>query len=200
MGTIEKKLEGKMKTNILDIALSIVRRYGWQALSMRKIANEIKYTTPIIYKYFKSKDEMLEELTRVGFIRLSLKMKHAVDNSVGQNKMFERVCLAYWNFAFEEKELYQLMFGIEISSCKNPVNIEESALPVRIMTTVIRESMLSKEHTEEGILASFYSCWSMIHGLIAINFIRNGISPELNHQILSSVMKLAHDRNRSIKQ
>lgn len=202
MGVIERKSKKKanMKSEILEVVLRIVRQYGWHALSMRKIADAIKYATPVIYEYFKSKDGMLRELTRMGFIRLSGRMKHAAENYDGQPDRLEKVCLAYWNFAFEEKELYQLMFGVEMLSCKSPINIEESTLPVRIMTAVIKESLLPAEHSEKSILASFYRCWSMIHGLITINFIRNGISTELNHQILSTFLKIMHEQNRRIKQ
>ena len=48
MGSKERIQRQKEDTRkrILDAALQIVRQEGWNALSMRKIADAIKYTAP----------------------------------------------------------------------------------------------------------------------------------------------------------
>ena len=38
---------------------------------MRKIADKIEYTAPIIYEYFANKDAILNELTRQGYVKLA---------------------------------------------------------------------------------------------------------------------------------
>jgi len=52
MGSKERiaRLKEDTRSNILDAALDIVKEDGWQALSMRKIADKIEYTAPIIYE------------------------------------------------------------------------------------------------------------------------------------------------------
>ena len=64
------RLKEETRINILDAALKIVKEEGWQALSMRKIADMIEYTAPIIYEYFANKEAILLELTRKGFLIL----------------------------------------------------------------------------------------------------------------------------------
>jgi len=44
------RLKEETRCNILEAALQIVKEEGWQALSMRKIADMIEYTAPIIYE------------------------------------------------------------------------------------------------------------------------------------------------------
>ena len=43
-------MKEQTRVNILDAAYDIVKDEGWQALSMRKIADKIEYTAPIIYE------------------------------------------------------------------------------------------------------------------------------------------------------
>jgi hypothetical protein len=70
MGSKERihRLKENTRVNILDAAYDIVKDEGWQALSMRKIADKIEYTAPIIYEYYANKEAILLELTKKGFI------------------------------------------------------------------------------------------------------------------------------------
>jgi AcrR family transcriptional regulator len=68
------RLKEETRINILDAALQIVKEEGWQALSMRKIADVIEYTAPIIYEYFQTKMRYCLELTRKGYLILSKKV------------------------------------------------------------------------------------------------------------------------------
>src|ERR1700754_742526 len=97
------RLKEETRTNILDASLQIVKEEGWNALSMRKIADVIEYTAPIIYEYFSNKEAILLELTRQGFIILARDMKEAKEKHRLPAKQIEAMWLAYWNFAFAEK-------------------------------------------------------------------------------------------------
>jgi AcrR family transcriptional regulator len=63
MGSKERIQRQKEETrkNILKAAREIVKQEGWQGLSMRKIADKIEYTAPIIYEYFANKEAILQE-------------------------------------------------------------------------------------------------------------------------------------------
>src|SRR4051812_5375679 len=111
------RLKEETRINILDAALQIVKEEGWQALSMRKIADVIEYTAPIIYEYFANKDALLLELTRKGYLILARYIKEAKTQHKLVAKQLEAMWLAYWNFAFENKELYQVMFGVQMNCC-----------------------------------------------------------------------------------
>jgi len=101
------RLKEETRVNILDASLQIVKEEGWNALSMRKIADVIEYTAPTIYEYFDNKEAILLELTRKGFLLLVKKLQEAKDKHQLPAKQLEAMWVAYWNFAFAEKELYQ---------------------------------------------------------------------------------------------
>src|ERR1700761_5028468 len=72
-----QRLKDETRINILEASLQIVKEEGWQALSMRKIADAIEYTAPIIYEYFSNKEAILLELTKKGFSILTAQIKKA---------------------------------------------------------------------------------------------------------------------------
>src|SRR3569833_1777399 len=131
MGSKDRILRLKEETriNILDASLDIVKEEGWQALSMRKIADKIEYTAPIIYEYFSNKEAILMELTRKGFLILGRDMRAAKEKHRQPAKQLEAMWLAYWNFAFAETELYQVMFGVDVNCYKQSEIMPEADVP-----------------------------------------------------------------------
>ncbi|WP_353959389.1 TetR/AcrR family transcriptional regulator [Mucilaginibacter aquaedulcis] len=171
--------------NILDASLHIVKEEGWQSLSMRKIADVIEYTAPIIYEYFSNKEAILLELTRRGYLILSRDLQIAKSQHDLPAAQLEAMWLAYWNFAFDNKELYQLMFGVEMNCCCDLVEtLPESQSPFAQFSEVIVDLMNIENPSKDMICLKYYTFWSVVHGLISINILRRGYSDEMNRQVL----------------
>ncbi len=182
------RLKEETRCNILEAAFRIVKEEGWQALSMRKIAEQIEYTAPIIYEYFANKEAILSELNKKGFIKLAAQMREAAANANSPEDKMEAVWTAYWNFAFTEKELYRLMFGVTMNCC-----VEQKAPEIdcpEILVSELIESMLtSKENLESETSRWYYTYWSIIHGLVSINLVNRGGSEEINRRILQDAIR-----------
>jgi len=183
------RLKEETRTNILDAALQIVKEEGWQALSMRKIADVIEYTAPIIYEYFSNKEAILLELNRKGFLILAKDLREAKSKHRLPAKQLEAMWEAYWNFAFANKELYQGMFGVTTNcSCEMVNNLPEADLPWDIITEVIGELMGITDMESEVICTKYYTLWSVVHGLVSINLLSRGFSDEINRQVLKDAI------------
>ena len=183
------RLKEETRINILDAALQIVKEEGWQALSMRKIADKIEYTAPIIYEYFASKDAILLELTRKGFLLLLKDLKEARDKYRLPAKQLEAMWLAYWNFAFANKELYQVMYGVSTNCCCDLVNtLPEAETAWDLISEVIGKLMNIDDMDSDIICTKYYTFWSVVHGLISINLLSRGSSDEINRQVLKDAI------------
>jgi AcrR family transcriptional regulator len=183
------RLKEETRINILDAALQIVKEEGWQALSMRKIADVIEYTAPIIYEYFANKEAILLELTRKGFLLLSRDLAGAKEKHRLPAKQLEAMWEAYWNFAFANKELYQVMFGVSTNCCCEMVNnLVEAETPWDMFSEVIGELMGVKDLESDLICTKYYTLWSVVHGLISINILSRGSSDEINRQVLKDAI------------
>ena len=188
MASKDRILRQKEETrkNILDAAYTIAKEEGWQSLSMRKIADKIEYTAPIIYEYFSNKDAILQELTLKGFISLTKDLEKAKSLSEDPAEQLEKMWMAYWNFAFADKELYQVMYGVQMNCCSGKCAATEN--PYNLFTGVIAEIMKNQNPSKEVIKQKYFTFFSVIHGLVSVNMIGNGLATITNDQILKDAI------------
>lgn len=191
MGSKERiaRLKEETRENILDAALEIVKEEGWQSLSMRKIADKIEYTAPIIYEYFANKEGILLELTRTGYIILGADLRTTMAATYDPAEQLEAMWISYWNFAFSNKELYRLMYGVDMVCCEMTKSMPEAESSNRLFFDVIEKLVTPKNNTEEFVCRKFYTFWSIIHGLISINLVNKGRGQEMNSLILKDAIK-----------
>jgi len=182
-----QRLKEETRTSILDAAYKIVKEEGWQALSMRKIADEIEYTAPIIYEYFSNKEAILAELNKKGYLYLAKEMEEAKNKHALPADQLEAMWMAYWNFAFKKKELYQLMFGVSMNCCTGQKTPEAEA-PAKLVNDVIRQLINGKDLSETDVCRKYYTFWSVIHGLVSINLVNKGGSDEINRLVLKDAI------------
>jgi AcrR family transcriptional regulator len=182
------RLKEETRINILCAAFQIVKDEGWQALSMRKIAEKIEYTAPIIYEYFANKEAILGELNVKGYRMLTQKMQEASDLVNTPGEKLEAVWMAYWNFAFAEKELYQLMFGVSMNCCVS-CDCPELKGPNNLVNDLISQLTTDTEGPESDMCRWYFTYWSIVHGLVSINLTNRGSSDQLNRRILQDAIR-----------
>jgi AcrR family transcriptional regulator len=182
------RLKEETRINILDAALQIVKEEGWQALSMRKIADVIEYTAPIIYEYFSNKEAILLELTRKGYLLLARDLNEAKAQHDTPAAQLEAMWFAYWNFAFANKELYQAMFGLQTNCCDLVNKLPEADIPYDLFSELIGEMMNITDLESEEVCTKYYTFWSVVHGLISINILSRGSSAEVNRIVLQTAI------------
>jgi AcrR family transcriptional regulator len=75
MGIKERKKRdaAKMRSRILEAAMQLYLKGGYQNVTMRRIAAKIEYSPGTIYLYFHSKKDIMLQLCYQGFERL---LKH----------------------------------------------------------------------------------------------------------------------------
>jgi len=197
MGSKERiqRLKDENRIKILDAALQIIKEEGLQALSMRKIADIIEYTAPMIYEYFASKEAILSELAGIGFLKLAKKAREAKEQEKTPEKQLEAMWLAYWHFSFAEKELYQLMYGIGTQCCEMQKSFKCNGSHTMLINEAIKEVMKDKNPPEGLICRKYFTYWSIIHGLISINLVNKGNGEETNQQVLKDAI---HGITRSL--
>ncbi len=189
MASKDRILRQKEETrkNILDAAYGIAKEEGWNGLSMRKIADRIEYTAPIIYEYFSNKEAILSELTGWGFNMLSRALEKAKATSENPREQLKAMWMAYWEFAFTDTEMYQVMFGVQINCCAGQCEAADS--PYKLFTGVIADVMKKQNPTAEVVKQKYFLFFSVIHGLISINIVNhNQPLEEINKQILNDAI------------
>lgn len=191
MGSKERiqRLKENTRSNLLKSALKIVKQDGWHALSIRKIAEQIDYTAPVIYEYFSSKESLISELSGTGYQILSSKIRAAKNSHSDPVKQLENMWAAYWNFAFAEKELYQAMFGVEVNCSLMKEGFSKAEEVAVLFSDVIRELIGTQNNREEIVSTKYFTLWSVVHGLVSINLVNKGQSEEINQSVLREAIQ-----------
>ena len=191
MGIVERKIRQKeeVRSSILKAAWQLVEKDGWQALSIRKIAEAIEYSAPVIYDHFYNKEAILLEFTREGFRILNERLEKARSQFTDPARQLEAMAYAYWNFAFENQEYYQLMYGLGMPSCEMVHEIAELSTFTELIMGTLKAMIANSNRTEADPYLKFRTFWSLIHGLISINQMGKGTSvDDLNTMVLNDFM------------
>ena len=162
MSHIERRLKDKeaMKQSILDAARKIAGKEGWQAVTIRKIANEIQYTPPIVYEYFENKEALFKELIYFGFRMMHKDIEKSIKSESDPKKMLFNIGLIGWDFAFNHTDLYQLMFSLE-----RPTPSEEMVYFFSLTENIFMELSKNNKVLSQYLLLSWIC---LNHGAISI--------------------------------
>jgi AcrR family transcriptional regulator len=186
MGITERKIRQKeeVRASILQAAWALVLAEGWQALSIRKIAEAIEYSVPVIYTHFENKEAILREFLEQGFYLLNQDLQKASEQGSNAAIQLEKIAHAYWDFAFSNKEYYQLMYGLGMPTCETVRQVPALGRFTDLLLAPISELIGSSGKPETNPLLKFHTFWSMLHGLVSINMVNRTACPDELHQMV----------------
>jgi AcrR family transcriptional regulator len=116
---------GNLETALVDAAITLVRKYGPDQLSLRAVSAEIGVSPSASYHHFRDKDALVTAISNALFDRLATMQEKAIAKIKGNGatasiEKFEEMGSAYFTWATSEPNLYRLMFG---GYCE--INMEE---------------------------------------------------------------------------
>jgi AcrR family transcriptional regulator len=194
MGTAERRAKEKenLRRAILDAARDLFVSQGYEAVSMRKIAERIEYSPTAIYLYFKDKDAILGTLIDEGF-ELLCRAISQLDGVSDPVERLRRGGRGYIQFALENPHYYRLMFEMADSAPTpgTPGQKRESAVRAfGFIRRCVSEGMAQgrfRTDREEIILS--HTAWSHVHGAAALALAHRltMLTPEEQQQFFDSV-------------
>ncbi len=186
MSLSEKKIKHReeIRASILEAARQVVLKEGWQAISIRKIAEAIDYSVPVIYGHFINKEALLLEFVKQGFSLLNTKLESAKDSVEDAEAQIRSIGYGYLKFAHDHKEYYRLMFGLGIQSCEAVKEIPELNSFVQIVIDPIRVLIKMNKQKQMDELVKFKNFWSSLHGLISIDMMEVTGKSSINKRVV----------------
>jgi AcrR family transcriptional regulator len=165
------------RQKILDAAREMFVRHGYEATTMRAIAEKIQYTPTAIYHHFQSKEALLTELARTDFQSLASAFQR-IGRIEDPLERLRRTGEAYVAFALQHPMQYQLMFmtrkpEVDHGVQKGTGGPEEDAYSFLRATCdlAIASERLRPEFDDPEELAQI--AWSSLHGLMALHIVKD---------------------------
>ena len=112
MGVAERRGRdwAEREQRITAAARAIAAREGWSAVTIRRLAEEIEYSQPVLYAHFENRDAIVEAVAVEGFRDLATALRAAVHPSADRRTALCDVANAYLGFTDAHPALYAAMF------------------------------------------------------------------------------------------
>jgi AcrR family transcriptional regulator len=202
MGTVERREREKNETRdkILAAARELFAKEGYEAVSMRKIAEAIEYSPTAIYVHFKDKRALMDELCRVDFGSMAQDFQYAraVDDPIERLRVLGE---GYVQFAVQRPNHFRLMFltpGVHPEEL-TPDCVEGKGDPSQdgyaILQTTVREGIAQGRFrpvlsaNAELLVQTF---WAGVHGVASIQVVKHD-DPWLKLEPLEQRVKVMID-------
>jgi AcrR family transcriptional regulator len=181
MGVKERREREReeVKGKILDAARELFVAEGWDAVTMRKIAEKIEYSPTAIYLHFADKDALLRELcaTDYGALAKQFGKLAKVEDPI---ERLRRIGHAYVDFAAEFPNHYRFMFMTVHPNVEEKLlqkgNPEEDAYGFLVATVAeaIEKKRLLPGLKDADLVAQVV--WAAVHGVISIQIAKGNDS------------------------
>jgi len=179
MGSVERRTRERTETRerILDAAREMFVERGYDATTMRAIADRIEYTPTAIYHHFRNKEALLAELCAADFRALAGAFQKIarIEDPV---ERLRQSGLAYIEFGLQHPMQYQLMFmtrkPAEVISGLHSADPSENAYEAlrKTCADVIATGRLRPEYQDPDELALM--AWSALHGFLSLRIVKEG--------------------------
>ena len=112
----ERKLRDRQAraAQIIGAARRIAELEGWPSVTVRRLADEISYSQPVLYAHFGSREGILAAVAIEGFQEIGQALEKARKRAKRGNTI-ESVAAAYLEFAASSPALYEVMFSLSLS-------------------------------------------------------------------------------------
>jgi len=175
MGTVERRERERLELRelILDAARQLFLEEGYEAVTMRRIAEKIEYTPTTIYLHFKDKEGLFRELINDDFRKLAEQFADLA-RITDPIRRIEAAASAYVRFALEHPNHYRLMFMSPTVPDSDPATNPNHGIPERDAYAFLRWTV--QQAIESGRFLPEYSdvdlasqvFWSAIHGVVSL--------------------------------
>jgi AcrR family transcriptional regulator len=155
----ERKLRDKQarRAQIISVAREIAEREGWASVTVRRLADEIAYSQPVLYSHFERREEILAAVAIEGFKEIGLALAKARKRA--RRNAVESVAVAYLEFAASRAALYEVMFSLGLS-----VRFDDAATPVELRSAFGQLLELFKGRSSKPeVVAELF--WASLHGI-----------------------------------
>jgi AcrR family transcriptional regulator len=112
LGIAERKgrERAERELRIVAAARAIAEREGWDAVTIRRLADEIEHSQPVLYSHFENRDAIVAAVAVEGFREFTITLREAASGSTGPRNALKNVAMAYLAFALRHPALYEAMF------------------------------------------------------------------------------------------
>jgi AcrR family transcriptional regulator len=149
---------------IVTTARRLAETHGWDAVTTRRLSDEIEYSQPVLYKHFSGMDDIAAAVAIDGFAELTVALADARSGADTPEQALRRVAHSYFHFAQRNPALYDAMFirttTLHFATTETPQQLSAAFAELRAVVAATADDRDVDTRTEV--------LWAALHGLITL--------------------------------
>ena len=152
---------------ILDQTRLLACEAGWEAVTIRAVAQRCGLSAPSLYELFPSKAALLAAVARDGFAELARSLSNG-DGDDGRGPLHASAG-RYWRFAHDDPTLYDLMFHqpleLQFATGKTPASLHAA---FGALAAVVTDTAHGLEIELSDPDTTTEAWWASMHGIVSL--------------------------------
>ena len=171
MGSLppQQRRRAQTRQEIIDTAHRIVVEQGQASLTIRSLAERIDYTPGALYKYFASKEALIDAVREACFERLNGFIVSRLKPAGSAPDMLLTGGMAYIEYAQQHPQEYHLMFNMEPSAATSG---DQRTIAMHTLLQIVQIGLDRGEivpRADYDANAITYHCWATVHGIASLH-------------------------------
>lgn len=168
---------------IIDSARELAESDGWEAVTVRRLADRIEYSQPVLYSHFSGKRAIVSAVAEQGFARLGQVLHAARVRASGPGAAMAAVARAYLDFASGNPALYEAMFVLDTELVFGP----DAPEALRTSFGELEQLFIAEVGAaDSGAYTEVF--WSALHGMAALDS-AGRLRPDLAEQRMRVLLR-----------
>ncbi len=161
MGVAERKTRerAERESRITEADRAIAEAEGWPAVTVRRLAEVIEYSQPVLYSHFAGRDAIVAAVAVQGFGDLARALRRAAEAACDRARARRAAAEAYLAFARERPALYEAMFTLP-----SALRFAQADIPAEARAAFAALAAVAAPAAHDGGAAT-ETFWATLHGL-----------------------------------
>jgi AcrR family transcriptional regulator len=173
---------GDLESALVDAAVTLLRKGGPEALTLRAVARAAGVSQTAPYRHFTDRRALVAAVAQQGFRQLQRAMLGAMQRADGREGL-RQIALAYVHFAHHHDAEYRVMFGSELARHDDLPELQKQSRGVLDFVGHGIAALQSAGVVGAGDPAMMaVTTWAFLHGLVMLSLDGQtaGVAPSLD--------------------
>lgn len=160
-----EKYREELRRAILDAAREAFVRDGYEAVSMRMLADAVGCSHPALYLYFKDKREIFDAIVEESFAQLEAALRAMKVSGNDPVRRARKAARAYVDFGLSNPHAYEFAFVLRRPE-GSPANAPHRSY--FLMRALVQRCIDEKRFRAMDVDVASQALWTAVHGVTAM--------------------------------
>jgi len=163
--TLRQRRKEELRERILDAARALFVKVGYEAFSMRKLAEKVGCSAGNLYLYFESQEHLFRCLVDDSFAELERELRAALTSKHDPVTQLRRGMHAYIDFGLRHPDAYRIAFLVVRPRQHGAIDPHASFKTLR---TAVSACVAARRFRKVDVELASQALWTALHGVTSL--------------------------------